>query len=89
MIETIKEKLLDAGINPASSIEYDVNGTLHVTTLQEIAEQYLQASEASQRIFVDALDMALIRGEPGVKSYFEKMGKLFLLSHLSEHFPRE
>jgi hypothetical protein len=86
LIALIKQKLLDAGINPASSIEYDVNGTLHVMRLQEIAEHYMSASTQSQEIFMAAFEKALGEGKKGVQSYFEKMGQLLLLSHLSEKF---
>lgn len=86
MIENVKSLLLDQHINPASTIEYDVNGSLHVMSLQEIAEQYMSASEASQKVFVLALQKALEEGRSGVQNYFEKMGELLLMSSLSEKF---
>lgn len=86
MIENVKSLLLDQHINPASTIEYDVNGSLHVMSLQEIAEQYMSASEASQEVFVLALQKALEEGRSGVQNYFEKMGELLLMSSLSEKF---
>ncbi|MEA1920437.1 MAG: hypothetical protein U9N52_11400 [Campylobacterota bacterium] len=86
MIERVKELLLDKGINPASTVEYDVNGSLHVMSLQEIAEQFMRASPESQEIFVIALQKALQEGKSGVQNYFEKMGELLLMSSLSEKF---
>ncbi len=80
MIETVKTMLLDHGINPASTIEYDVNGSVHVMRLQEIAEHYMQASPESQAIFVAALEKALAQGKTGVQHYFETMGELLLRS---------
>ncbi len=81
MIEIIKEKLLDVGINPASSIEYEVNGSLHVMSLQEIAAYYMQASVESREVFMQALGKALSKGKNGVQSYFEKMGQLLIMSN--------
>ncbi len=86
MIERIKTLLLDHQINPASTIEYEVNGELHVYSLEQIAAAYMEASEASQHIFVEALEKALHEGKKGVQSYFEKMGQLLLMSTLSQQF---
>jgi len=86
MIETIKSRLLEHHINPSSTIEYDVNGEIHVFSLEEIAREYMKASNASQAIFVEALDKALQEGKSGVQSYFEKMGQLLLMSTLSKKF---
>jgi len=86
LIARVKKILLDQGINPASTIEYDVNGSLHVMSLQEIAEQFMSASQESQEIFVLALEKALKEGKNGVQNYFEKIGELLLMSSLSEKF---
>lgn len=86
MIERVKKILLDKGINPASTIEYDVNGSLHVMSLQEIAEQFMSASSESQEIFVLALEKSLEQGKSGAQNYFEKIGELLLMSRLSEKF---
>ena len=79
MIKRVKTLLLEAGINPVSTIEYEVNGDLHVMTLQEIAEQFARASPDSREIFIEALEKALREGKNGVQTYFEKMGKLLLM----------
>ncbi len=86
MIEKVKKLLLDNAINPASTIEYDVNGTLHVMSLEEIANQFMSASLESQEIFLKALQKALESGKSGVQTYFEKVGELLLMSSLSEKF---
>ncbi len=80
MIEEIKTLLLEHNINPASTIEYDVNGKLHVYSLEEIASTYMEASQESKVIFVQALNRALKDGKSGVQSYFEKMGQLMIMS---------
>ncbi len=84
MIDTVKTLLLKHNINPTSSIEYDVNGSLHVMTLQEITEQFSQASPESREIFIQALEKALQEGKIGAQNYFEKMGELLLRSALSK-----
>jgi hypothetical protein len=86
MIEAVKDLLLEQNINPASTIEYDVNGNLHVFSLEEIASAYMQASDESKAVFVQALEKALRKGKIGVQSYFEKMGQLLLMSTLSDKF---
>ncbi len=86
MIDKVKEMLLKHNINPASTIEYDVNGDLHVMSLQEIAQQFMSASSKSQDIFILALEKALKEGKSGVQTYFEKIGELLLMSSLSKKF---
>jgi len=84
LIDTVKTLLLKHNINPTSSIEYDVNGSLHVMTLQEITEPFSQASPESREIFIQALEKALQEGKIGAQNYFEKMGELLLRSALSK-----
>jgi len=86
LIDKVKEMLLKHNINPASTIEYDVNGDLHVMSLQEIAQQFMSASSKSQDIFILALEKALKEGKSGVQTYFEKIGELLLMSSLSKKF---
>ncbi len=86
MMEKIRTLLLEHHINPASTIEYDVNGNVHVYSLEEIAREYMKASDTSKTIFLQALEKALQEGKKGVQSYFEKMGQLLLMSTLSEKF---
>jgi len=78
-----KQMLLERGVNPASTVEFDVNGTLHTLTFQEIIAAYLQTSEDAQQIFVQAMQKALEGGNPGIQKFFEGMGKLLLMSRLS------
>lgn len=86
MIDKVKALLLKHNINPASTIDYDVNGSLHVMTLQEITQEFSKASPESKEIFTEALEKALQEGKIGAQNYFEKMGELLLMSSLSEKF---
>ena len=69
-----------------SNIDFDVNGKLYAMSFEEIIENYTQASEESQLIFYSGLESSLRLGEAGVESFFEGMGQLLLMSHLSEKF---
>jgi hypothetical protein len=83
-IAQCKQLLSDEGINPASTIEYDVNGTIHTLSLQEIIETYMQASEEAQLVFVAAMHKAVDAKTMGIQKFFEGMGKLLLMSRYSE-----
>lgn len=80
LIALCKTMLTKAGINPASTIEYEVNGEPHAMTLQQIIEAYMQASPAAQETFVLALKKAVANGPEGIRHYFEKMGQLLLIT---------
>jgi len=86
----MKEKCLEIlkkeGINPASEIDFDVNGKVYPLSLLYIIETYMQASEDSQKVFVDALTKATKADEIGVDKFFEGMGQLLLMTHLSDKF---
>ena len=80
------EILAKEGINPASSIDFEVNGEVMSLTLEYIIDTYMQASHESQLVFVTALKKALESQEMGVEKFFEGMGQLLLMTHLSDKF---
>lgn len=77
-----KNLLLKRGIDLYSSIDFDVNGEIHSFTFQEIIEIYMKASYESQLVFFSALQKS--SDAMGEEQFFEGMGKLLLMSHLSE-----
>jgi len=81
-----KQLLLEKGINTHSSIDFEVNGEMMTLTLDYIIESYMQASKESQLVFFSALQKSLNTQSMGVERFFEGMGKLLLMSHLSEKF---
>ena len=85
LVEECKTLLLDEGINPASTVEFDVNGEVYTLSFQEIITTYMQASEEAQLVFVAALKKAMESGDMGIKEFFEGMGQLLLLTYLSEN----
>lgn len=74
------------GINPASEIDFDVNGETHSLSLEYIIDTYMSASDESQLVFVTALKKATSAKEMGIDKFFEGMGQLLLMSHLSDKF---
>jgi hypothetical protein len=73
-------------INPASKIDFDVNGQTHSLSLEYIIDTYMQASEESQLVFLTTLKKADQADEMGIEKFFEGMGQLLLMSHLSDKF---
>lgn len=78
--------LKDAGINPASEIDFDVNGEVKSLSLQYIIDTYMLASEESKLVFLSALKKSIDEDVLGVYKFFEGMGQLLLMSHLSDKF---
>ena len=76
----------DAGINPASSIDFEVNGEVMTLTLEYIIDAYMQASTESQLVFYSALKKSLVSKEMGIEKFFEGMGQLLLMTQLSDKF---
>jgi len=78
-----KKLLLEENIDTASSIDFDVNGEVHTMTFEYIIDTYMQASEESQLVFLAALQKAMDAKDMGVDNFFEGMGQLLLMTHLS------
>ena len=81
-----KALLENEGINSLSQIDFDVNGEVMSMTLEYIIDTYMQASQESQLVFLRALQKATESKEVGIEKFFEGMGQLLLMSHLSEKF---
>ncbi|WP_455756944.1 hypothetical protein [Sulfurimonas sp.] len=88
-MRTIQQECKDIikreGINLQSSIDYDVNGEVHSLTIEWIIDTYMQASEDSHQVFLDALKLSLEAKGMGVDKFFENMGQLLLMTHLSDN----
>jgi len=87
-MRTIQEQCKDIikreGINLQSAIEYNVNDKIHTLTIEWIIDAYMQASEETHQVFLDALKLSLEAKGMGVDKFFEDMGQLILMSHLSQ-----
>jgi len=86
MKEACIKILQEEGINPLSSIDFDVNTTVHSLTFEYIIETYMQASQESCLVFLTALKKAADAKEMGIEKFFEGMGQLLLMTHLSDKF---
>jgi len=81
-----KRLLLEHNINTDSNIDFDVNGKVHSMSFEDIIDIYMQASDESKLVFFSALEKSIILGEVGIENFFEGMGQLLLMTHLSEKF---
>ncbi len=78
-----KDIIKREGINLESVIEYDVNSELHSLTIEWIIDAYMQASAQSHQVFLDALKLSLEAKGMGIDKFFEDMGQLILMTHLT------
>ena len=81
-----RELLTQEGVNSQSSIDFDVNGEVMTLTLDYIIDTYMQASDESQLVFYSALKKSLETKSMGIEKFFEGMGQLLLMTHLSDKF---
>jgi hypothetical protein len=85
VLQECKNIVQNQGINLQSSIDFEVNGEIMSLTLEYILETYMQASQESQLVFLRALQKSS-QTPQDIQSFFEGMGKLLLMSQLSEKF---
>ena len=78
-----KKILLEENIDIFSEIDFDVNSKVHTLSFEYIVDTFMQASDESQLVFLAALKKALQTDEMGVEKFFEGMGQLLLMTHLS------
>lgn len=71
-------------INIDSEIDFDVNSKLHTLSFSYIIDTFMMASEPSQVSFLKALEKATFLGSDGVESFFQSMGQLLFMTHLSQ-----
>ncbi|MEA1983138.1 MAG: hypothetical protein U9N39_06310 [Campylobacterota bacterium] len=86
MTKECKKLLLEKNIDAFSNIDFEVNGELHTMSFEYIIDTYMQASQESQLVFYTALLKALQADDMGVEKFFEGMGQLLLMTHLSNKF---
>ena len=78
------ELLTTEGIDINSEIDFDVNGELNTLSFKYIIETFMQASQESQLVFITALQKSIDAKDMGVDRFFEGMGQLLLMTHLSD-----
>lgn len=78
-----KDLLIQEGIDINSEIDFDVNGKIHTLSFLYIIDTFMQASDESRLVFATALEKAIDAKDMGVDRFFEGMGQLLLMTHLS------
>lgn len=84
IMQKCKQILVDEGVNIDSEIDFDVNGKIHTLSFLYIIETFMQASDESQLAFFTALQKSLYTKDSGIDRFFEGMGQLLLMTHLSD-----
>lgn len=79
------EFLANNSINLDSEIDFDVNGKIHTLSFRYITDTFMMASDESQLVFLTALEKSVNSKEMGIERFFEGMGQLLLMTHLSKN----
>jgi len=79
-----KQILIDEGIAESSTIDFEVNEKVHTLSFAYIIETFMSASEESRLVFYEALKKSVDAKDMGVDRFFEGMGQLLLMTHLSK-----
>ena len=79
-----KQLLIDEGIDEASTIDFEVNKKVHTLSFSYIIETFMSASEESKLMFYEAMKKSVDAKDMGVDRFFEGMGQLLLMTHLSK-----
>ena len=79
-----KELLGEHNVDLLSEIDFDVNGKVHTLSFEYIIDTFMKASDESQLVFLTALEKATTAQDMGIDKFFEGMGQLLLMTHLSD-----
>ncbi|MEK6659343.1 MAG: hypothetical protein AABY36_06635 [Campylobacterota bacterium] len=80
-----KELLAKNGVNIDSEIDFDINGDIHTLSFEYIIDTFMTASDSSRTAFLASLQKALESKNEGARKFFEGMGQLLLMTHLSKN----
>lgn len=88
-MDEVKQKCYDLlskeGIDINSEIDFDVNGDVHTLSFVYIIDTFMLSSDESKQVFATALEKSIDAKETGVDKFFESMGQLLLMTHLSKN----
>jgi hypothetical protein len=79
-----KKLLEDENVDISSEVDFNVNGKIHTLSFERIIDSYMHASDESKLVFLSALQKAINAKGMGVEKFFEGMGHLLLMTHLSD-----
>ncbi|WP_310440994.1 hypothetical protein [Sulfurimonas sp.] len=80
-----RELLSKEGIDILSQIDFKINDKIKTVTFEYIIDTFMMSSHESQLIFLAALQKSINSKEGGVEKFFEGMGQLLLMTHLSKN----
>lgn len=83
LLQRCKQSLLKRKINPASTVEYEINGELHTLSLEWIVSAYLKTER--REFFMQMLEKVLKKTDADIEAFFQQMGQLILMSALSKN----
>jgi hypothetical protein len=78
-----KEILEEQNVDINSEIEYEVNEQYYKLSFKYILESFMLSSNESQKSFYLALKESSVMQDEGIEKFFESMGQLLLMTHLS------
>ena len=79
-----KKLLLEEHIDSFSTIDFEINGEVQTISFEYIIDTFMQASTESQEVFFIALQKSMQVKGMGAEKFFEGMGQLLLMTHLSD-----
>lgn len=80
-----EEILKEQNIDIFSEIDFEVNKEVHTLSFEYIINTFMKASDEGQLVFLKALEKAAEAQNIGVTKFFEGMGQLLLMTHLSKN----
>ena len=80
-----KQLLTEHSIDIFSEINFDINGKIHTLSFTYIIDTFMQASEDSKEVFYQSLQAVLKTKDTKIENFFESMGQLLLMTHLSKN----
>lgn len=72
------------GLSLDSAIDFEVNEKPYSLSFEFIIDSFMSASDESQAAFTTALEKAAV-SENGIERFFQAMGQLLLMTHLSRN----
>ncbi|MDQ1244872.1 MAG: hypothetical protein QG565_1212 [Campylobacterota bacterium] len=80
-----RELLSEEGIDILSQIDFKINDKIKTVTYEYIIDTFMMASHESKLIFLAALQKSINSKDGDIEKFFEGMGQLFLMTHLSKN----
>jgi hypothetical protein len=83
LTEQCHKILENNNVDANSKIEFEVNEQNYTLSFTYIIESFMLSSTESQKHFYLALQESSVMQDEGIEKFFESMGQLLLMTHLS------